>query len=143
MAVPAFATLLHLSTVKQVVYLDGSDTADGMSIVDVPFVTAQSDPEWRFSAISIPFIPASDGSWREPGDINLASLYGIELSGTYKKGTNDVEVIIDNTKAKVPAGYPFTLEQVTMKVKKCVELMYPYDPEIDSKLEIKIIEAQE
>ena len=49
---------------------------------------------------------------------------------------------IDLTKAKVPEGYPFTLEQVTEQVKKCAELMYPYDPKIDSKLEIKVLKAK-
>ena len=139
---PAFTTVLQLSSVKQVVYLHGSDTDVKMTIIDVPFATAYAAPEWFFSAISKPFVPATDGSWRNPSDVNLASLYGIVVEGTYKENSKDVEVRIDVTKAKVPDGYPFTIKQVTEQVKKCVKLMYPYDPKVDSKLEIKVIKAK-
>lgn len=139
---PMYASHLGLGWVKQVVYLHDSDTEVKMEIIDVPFVSAYAAPEWVFNAISEPFIPPTDGSWRDPSDVNLATLYGIVVSGTYKKNSKDVVAIIDLTKAKVPAGYPFTLEQVTEQVKKCVELVYPYNPEFDNKLEIKIIRAK-
>ena len=144
MTCPVFASGLQLSSVKQVLYLYGAETDCVMKIVDVPFASGYSDPEWFFAAISEPFVPPTDGSWKEPSDVNLASLYGISVRGTYtnKKDSNDVEVTIDLTKAKVPEGYPFTLEQVTEQVKKCAELMYPYDPKIDSKLEIKVLKAK-
>lgn len=142
MTSPVFATVLQLSSVKQVVYLHGSDTDVKMTIIDVPFATAYAAPEWFFSAISKPFVPATDGSWRNPSDVNLASLYGIVVEGTYKENSKDVEVTIDVTKAKVPDGYPFTIKQVTEQVKKCVKLMYPYDPKVDSKLEIKVIKTK-
>ena len=79
--IPVFATVLKLGSVKQVVYLHGSDEDITMKIVDVPFASSLADPEWRFSAVSKPFIPPSDGSWRDPSDVNLASLYGIVVSG--------------------------------------------------------------
>ncbi len=143
MILPLSATSLQLSSVKQVVYLHGSDTEIEMTIMDIPFATAYSSPEWLFSAISSPFIPATDGSWRDPSDINLASIYGIKVSGTYKENNKDVEAIIDLTNAKKPEGYPFSIEEVAEQVKKCVTLMYPYDPKIDSKLEIRVIKAKE
>ena len=108
-------------------------------IVDVPFATMWADPEWRFSAISRPFVPATDGSWREPHDVNLASLYGITVSGTYKKNSRDIEVVIDASKAVVPPGYPFTIEQVVDAVTTCVKLMYPAKPEEEGKLLINVI----
>ena len=143
MTFSASASGIQLSSVKQVTWLQDSDEDRGMWIRDVPFVTAGASPEWFFSAISTPFIPVSDGSWRKSHDINLASIYGIVVSGTYKKNNKDVEAVIDLTKAKVPKGYPYTLEQVTEQVKKCVELMYPYNPKVDSKLEIKILKASD
>ncbi|MEO5713573.1 MAG: hypothetical protein ABIT37_08785, partial [Luteolibacter sp.] len=90
---------LGLTSVKQPVYLIGSDSDAVIRIVDVPFATRWSDPEWRFTAICRPFIPATDGSWKEPHDINLTSLYGITVVGTSKKGSLDIEVVVDASKA--------------------------------------------
>ena len=142
MTLPSFATGLQLNSVKQVVYLNGSDTDATMAIIDVPFVTAYAAPEWRFSAISKPFIPATDGSWKNPGDVNLASLYGINVGGTYRKNSKDFEVTIDITKANVPDGYPFTTNQVLEQVKKCVDLMYPHGLKDEGKLVIKVLKAK-
>jgi len=141
MTFPVFASGIRLTSIKQVIWLKNSDEDSGMLIRSVPFVTAGADPEWRFSAISSPFIPPSDSSWHRPSDINLASLYGIVVTGTYKKNSKDVEAIIDLSNAKVPEGYPYTLEQVTKQVEECVRLMYPNNPKIDSKLEIKVIKS--
>lgn len=136
---PASATVMGLTSVKQPVFLLESDEEMRIRIIDVPFVTAWADPEWRFSAIGKPFIPATDDSWREPGDVNLTSLCRIKVSGTYKQDSEDVEVIIDASKAAVPDGYPFTLDQVLDAVTTCVKLMYPPRPEDEGKLEIKVV----
>ncbi|MEZ0386188.1 MAG: hypothetical protein ACAI34_03910 [Verrucomicrobium sp.] len=137
---PASSTTLGLASVKQAVYLHGSDSDPVIDIVDVPFVTSYSDPEWRFNAICQPFIPAADKSWKEPQDINLASLYKITVSGTYAEGA-DVEVVIDASKAVVPEGYPFTLDQVLDAVSTCVKLMYPARPADEGKFTIKVVPA--
>ncbi len=99
-----------------------------------------ADPEWRFTAISKPFIPPADGSWQKPHDVNLASLYGIKVQGDSPPDSQDLHVTIDATKAKVPEGYPFTLAQVIDSVTTCVKLMYPPKPEDDGKLVIKVLE---
>jgi hypothetical protein len=45
------ASLLGLTSVKQPLYLIGTDSDPVIRIADVPFVTRWSDPEWRFTAI--------------------------------------------------------------------------------------------
>ena len=139
LATSVSASHLGLTSVKQPVYLIGTESDSVIRIVDVPFATMGADPEWRFTAICRPFVPATDGSWREPHDVNLASLYGITVVGTYKKDSRDVEVVIDASKAAVPPRYPFTIEQVIDAVTTCVKLMYPAKPEEEGKLEIKVI----
>jgi hypothetical protein len=139
LATSVSASHLGLTSVKQPVYLIGTESDSVIRIVDVPFATMWADPEWRFTAICRPFVPATDGSWREPHDVNLASLYGITVVGTYKKDSRDVEVVIDASKAAVPPRYPFTIEQVIDAVTTCVKLMYPAKPEEEGKLEIKVI----
>lgn len=135
------ASQLGLATVKQATYLHGSDTDPVIRIIDVPFVTRYADPEWRFTAICKPFIPPTDGSWHKPQDVNLASLYGIKVEGVSVANSQDVNVTIDVTQAKVPEGYPFTLAQVIDSVTTCVKLMYPPKPEDEGKLTIKVLEV--
>lgn len=138
LTLPAAATLMRIGSVKQPTYFHDSDEDAVIRIVDVPFVTSKSDPEWRFSAICKPFIPATDGSWRQPRDVNLASLYGITVLGGQMPSSSDVEVVVDASKAKVPEGYPFTIAQVTDAVVTCLKLMYPTRPEKDGKFIIRV-----
>jgi len=137
------ASLLGLTSVKQPLYLIGTDSDPVIRIADVPFVTRWSDPEWRFTAICRPFVPATDGSWKEPQDVNLASLYGITVVGTSRKDSVDIEVVIDASRAAVPPRCPFTIEQVVDAVTTCVKLMYPAKPKEEGKLEIKVISPKE
>ena len=140
----AQATLRGLSVVKQPLYLLNNDEDCQIKIVDVPYVTNFSNPGWVFRAICSPCRPSGDTSRKDAEDVNLVSLYKIEVSGeskprTNKGGTYDIEVTIDLSKAAVPEGYPFTIEQVTDAVVTCVKLMCPARPESEGKLEIKII----
>jgi hypothetical protein len=131
------ASVLRLESVSLPLYLHGAETDPRISIESVPMVTFHSDPEWRFSAISKAFVPPTDGSWR-PHDVNLASLYGIGVSGAYKANDKDVLVTIDASKAVAPEGYPFTTEQVIDAVVTCVKLMYPPRPADEGTLELVI-----
>ena len=136
---PLHASQLSLRSVKQPLYLHGSDEDPGIRITDVPIVSHYADPEWRFPAICQPFIPAVDGSWKTPHDVNLASLYRVSVEGAFKKDSRDFIVTIDGSKAEIPKGYPFTIAQVIDSVETCVKLMYPARPEDEGKLEIEII----
>lgn len=133
------ASQLDLTSVKQPVYLIDTDSDSVIRFVDVPYVTRWADPEWRFTAVCRPFVPATDESWTGPHDVNLASLYGITVAGSYKKDSPDVEVVIDASKAVVPPRYPFSIVQVVDAVTTCVKLMYPAKPEEEGKLVIKVI----
>lgn len=126
-------------TVKQPLFLVETGRDSIIHILDVPFVTRYADPEWRFSAICQPFTPATEGSWRDPDDVNLVSLYGIKVSGTYKEGSADLRVVVDASKAKVPEHYPFTLDQVIDSTVTCVKLMYPPRPKEEGLLEIEVV----
>jgi len=133
------ASELGLTTVKQPVYLLGSGGDTEIRIIDVPFVTLYADPEWRFSAICQPFTPSRDASWQDPHDVNLASLYGIKVTGTFKENSRDVGVIVDASAAAAPERYPFTVEQVVDVVVTCVKLMYPPKAEDEGGLEITVL----
>jgi hypothetical protein len=138
-AMPLHGSQLSLRSVKQPLYLQGGDESPGISITSVPFVSQYADPEWRFSAISQPFIPCKDSGWQTPQDVNLVSLYGIKITGTNAKNSRDMEVTIDASQAKIPEGYPFTLEQVTDAAATCVKLMYPARPKDEGALQITVI----
>ena len=133
----AFATQLRIETVMQPLYLHGSDSNPRIEFQKVPYVTFASDPEWRFPAISTPFIPPGDKTVPRE-DVNLASLYKITVEGTYKDGDKDLLVKVDASKAVRPEGFPFTVEQVIDAVTTCVKTMYPAGPPEDGVLEIMI-----
>jgi hypothetical protein len=132
-----FGSELRLTTVTQPLYLHGSETNSRISLEPVPYVTFESDPEWRFAAICVPFVPPTGGSWRAH-DINLASLYRIKVDGTYDKDGKDMLVNVDASKATQPEGYPFTVEQVIEAVVTCVKIMYPQRPSDEGALKISI-----
>ena len=116
-------SILNLVTVKQPTCLPGNQVDTAIHLIDVPFVTLHADPEWRFTAISQLFVPPTDDSWNHSYDVNLASVYGLQVEGTGKGSGRDTEVVIDARKGKVPQGCPFSPEQVIGAVDTCVRLM--------------------
>ncbi|HEY6153280.1 MAG TPA: hypothetical protein VIW07_06035 [Candidatus Udaeobacter sp.] len=134
----AFASELGLTSVTQPLYLHGSESDTRIAFESVPYVTSAADPEWRFSAISVPFIPPTSGSWHAH-DVNLASIYHIVVNGTYAENSKDVLVTIDASKATQPEGYPFTVEQVIDAVATCVKIMYPERPLDEGALKISVV----
>ncbi len=133
----ASASELRLDSISLPLYLHGSESDPRISIVAVPFVSFFAEPEWRFPALGKPFVPPTDGTWK-PHDVNLVSLYGIVVSGDYKKDGMDLVVTIDASKAAVPEGYPFTVEQVIDAAATCVKLAYPPRPADEGALQIVI-----
>jgi hypothetical protein len=134
----SFGSQLGLTTVTQPLYLHGSESDSRISLEPVPYVTSESDPEWRFSAICVPFVPPTRGSWRAH-DINLASIYRITVDGTYGKDSKDILVNVDASRATQPEGYPFTVEQVIEAVVTCVQIMYPQRPLDEGALKISVV----
>ncbi|WP_009963294.1 hypothetical protein [Verrucomicrobium spinosum] len=133
------ATTLGLGTLKLPVYLHGSDSDAYVQIIDVPFVAGGASPEWWVHALGLPFVPPSDPFWREKSDVNMVSRYGLSITCQVGNFDEDFEVTIDAKKAKIPEGYPFTIEQVVDSAATCVRLMYPDRPKGEGKLAIKII----
>lgn len=132
-----FGSSLRITEVTQPLYLHGSDTDPEISFQRVPFVTFHSDPEWRFAAISTPFIPPTDATW-PPSDVNIASQYRIKVSGSYEDD-EDFVVTIDASNAILPEGYPFTIAQAIDAVTTCVKIMYPHRSSDDGSLRITIL----
>lgn len=135
------ATTLGLGTLKLPVYLHGSDSDTYLTIIDVPFVAGGASPEWWVRALGLPFVPPSDQFWREKSDVNMVSRYGLSITCQVGNFDEDFVVTIDATKANVPEGYPFTIEQVIDSAATCVRLMYPDRPKGEGRLAIKIIPA--
>jgi hypothetical protein len=135
------ATTLGLGTLKLPVYLHGSDSDTYLQVIDVPFVAGGASPEWWVHALGLPFVPPSDQFWREKGDVNMVSRYGLSITCHVGNFDEDFVVTIDAAKAKVPEGYPFTIEQVVDSAATCVRLMYPDRPKTEGRLVIKIIPA--
>jgi hypothetical protein len=137
----AQASLLGFFSVHQPLYLHGGDGEVQIQITEVPFVSSSSSPEAEFAAICRPFVPPSDGSWKSQGDVNLASLYNIKVGLEVASGSPEHWVVtIDRSAAKIPAGYPFSVEQVTDSVLTCVKIAKHAKPESERKLEIKIVD---
>lgn len=136
------ATSLGMLTVKMPLYLHGSDGDPMIEIADVPFVSAYAAPEATYAAITKPFTPPTDGSWKDKEDVNIASVYGIKVEAT-EDGEGDVLhliITVDASEAKVPEGYPFTIQQVTDAVVTCVRLMTPIRPADEQKVTVKVLE---
>lgn len=140
----ASATQLALVIVKQPLYLHGSDTDSAIQVVDVPVAYATSHPESYFAAIHLPFVPATNGSWREPTDINMASVYGLRVSCIEAGGSSVREwrIAVDATKAKRPDGYPFTVDQVIDATVTCIKVMAPPVPESERKVILEILRPE-
>jgi hypothetical protein len=136
------ATSLGMLTVKMPLYLHGSDGDPLIEIADVPFVSAYAAPEGTYAAITKPFTPPTDGSWKDKEDVNIASVYGIKVEAT-EDSASDVPhliIIVNASAAKVPEGYPFTIQQVTDAVVTCVRLMTPIRPADEQKVTVKVLE---
>lgn len=135
------ATTLGLASIKLPLYLHGSDGDTQITFADVPFVSAWSAPEATFAAISRPFIPLSDDSWKEREDVNVVSVYGLRVSAA-DESTDSLShwiITIDASAAKRPEGYPFTLEQVIDATTHCIKSMCPVRPEDEHKTTIKVV----
>lgn len=114
------ASLLAVLTTKQPLYLAESDGGNEILIRDVQIVSRNADPEVYFSAIVLPFTPPSDGSWKQPGNVNLAALAGIEIRCTHLDGRL-TEVIISAGTAETPKTLPFSIDEIIEATKRCVE----------------------
>jgi hypothetical protein len=135
------ATELAMVIVKQPLYLHGSDSDVQIRIVDVPVAYSTSHPESYFAAIHLPFTPATNGSWKRPTDVNMVSVYGIEVSAS-EGSTNSVpewKITINASAAKQPDGYPFTIDQVIDATMTCIKVMCPPKPESEHKVTIEVV----
>lgn len=134
----AQATSLGLMTVKQPIYFYDSDGDVEIRILDVHVASWKAHPEGWYAAITLPYIPVNDGSWKNPENINVAVQYGISVSADGNDPDGTV-VTIDASKAKAPPDHPFTVEQVIDSVTTCIKLMTPTRPESEHKLTLKVI----
>ena len=132
----AHASELRLTFLHLPVYFH-SDTDPELTKLSVPFVTSYASPEAVLGAMSLPYRPHHDASWKTQEDINLISVYGFQLAYAPILGTKDYRLTIDASKAKAPKGYPFTVQDVLEKIKLCAPLNYNANK--DSKLVIEVV----
>jgi hypothetical protein len=116
----ANGSVLAILTTKQPLYLAGSGGGDEILIRDVQVVSLHADPEATFSAIVVPYTPPSDGSWKQPGNVNIAALAGIEIHCKHLDGRL-TEVIIAADAAKTPKNLPFGIDEIIDATRRCVE----------------------
>lgn len=116
----ARASLLAIITVKQPLYLANSGGGDEILIRDVQVVSDRSGLEADIRAIVLPFTPITDGSWKNPANINIASSAGIKIR-TNDSGSGEIEVVVDATSAKIPANVPLTIEDAVDATVRCVQ----------------------
>jgi hypothetical protein len=130
-AVDLPATQKRLDSISLPVYYHGSDTDPTIETLSVPYAVYSSEPEWKGAAMSRPYIPPALEANHQPGDVNLLSLYGIEVSSDLvvdegkRTSGPDVIVAIDASKAVRPDGYPFSIEEVIESARTCVRLNIP------------------
>lgn len=116
----AKASLLAIVTVKQPLYLAHSGGGDEILIRDVQVVSDRTGLEADFGAIVLPFTPPTDGSWKHPANVNIASLAGIKIRSN-DPGKGEIDVVIDATSAKLPANVSFTIKDVIDATARCVQ----------------------
>ena len=131
----AHASQLRLTFLHLPVYFH-SDTDPELTKLTVPFVTSYASPEALLGAMSLPYRPHHDTSWKTQEDINLISVYGFQLAYAPIPGTKDYRLTIDTSKAKAPDGYPFSVQDVLEKIKLCAPKNYNANQE--SKLVIDV-----
>ena len=136
----AHASELRLTFLHLPVYFH-SDTDPELTKLSVPFVTSYASPEALLGAMSLPYRPHHDESWKTREDINLISVYGFKLSNAPIPCTKDYRLIIDASGAKTPDGYPFSVQDVLEKIKLCAP--QNYNANKDSKLIIEVTDTEQ
>ncbi|MBN8460350.1 MAG: hypothetical protein J0M04_21175 [Verrucomicrobia bacterium] len=119
-ALVAKASLLAIVTVKQPLHLANSGGGDEILIRDVQVVSDRAGLEVELGAIVLPFTPLTDGSWKHPADVNIASLAGIKIRAN-DPGKGEIDIVVDAAVAKVPANVSFTIEEVVDATVRCVQ----------------------
>ena len=129
------ASALRLTSVYLPVYFH-ADTDAEILVTKVQFATSQAAPEARLSMLSSEYVPHHDTSWKKREDVNLITLYGLQITFTAADKFKGYDMVIDSSEAKVPEGYPFTVEQVVEAAKTCALKTYGEFP--DHKLNVKL-----
>ena len=101
-------------------------------------MTANASPEALLAAMSQPYIPHHDSSWKTTEDGNLITRYNVDLTSEPDPDTSDYIMSIDLTDASKPKGYTFTISEVIERIKTCATKNYPASP--TSVLRFEIIE---
>lgn len=137
----ASASQLGLGLIKQPLYLHGSDGDVEIRIVDVPVASSGPLPEGVFPCIALPFVPPGDSTAKDPGNVNMASAYGLRVNAS-EDSNGDIlvwRITVDATTAKRPEGYPFTIEQVIDATVTCIKMMCPPKDEAEHKVIVSVL----
>ena len=130
------ASALRLTSVYLPVYFH-ADTDVEILVTKVPFATSQAAPEARLSMLTSEYVPHHDSSWKKREDVNLITLYGLQITFSAADKSKGYKMVIDSSQAKVPEGYPFTVKQVVEAAKTCALKTYGEFPDHKLRVELK------
>ena len=91
-----------------------------VQFVRIPHVGWDLNDFWHCELISLPFIA---GHSNLEQDINLVSLYQIEVNYTYKDQLHHIDITTEN--ATKPDGYKFAVKDVAALTVKAIQLDFP------------------
>lgn len=115
-----FASQPRLTTITLPLwYLDSASENEDIVIAEVPKIYGATSAEGWIALFSSPTFP--DGA---KTDINLISIYKIQVTAVVGEEGKVAKISIDTTQAIKPDGYPFTIQHVAETAAKCVRMEF-------------------
>jgi hypothetical protein len=115
-----FASQPRLTTITLPLwYLDSAADNQEIVIAEVPKIYGSTSAEGWIALFSSPTFP--DGA---KTDINLISIYKIQITAVVGEEGKISKISIDTSQAIKPEAYPFTIQHVAETAAKCVRMEF-------------------
>lgn len=98
-------------------YLGSASENEPITIAEVPKIYGATNAEGWIALFSSPTFP--DGG---KTDINLISIYKIQIDAVVSQEGKISKISIDTSHANKPEGYPFSVQHVTETAAKCIRM---------------------
>ncbi len=116
-----FASQPRLTTITLPLwYLDSAADNQKIVIAEVPKIYGATSAEGWIALFSSPTFP--DGA---KTDINLISIYKIQITAVVSEEGKISKISIDTSQAIKPEAYPFSIQHVAETAAKCVRMEFP------------------
>ncbi len=83
------------------------------------------------------YVPHHDSSWTKTQNVNLITLYGLQITYSEASEHKGYKMVVDASKASIPDGYPFSIEQVIEATRICATKTYGHYPDHKLTIELK------